>query len=41
MRYYTITTGNTMDSHIQFMRQLGGGFTEVMSPEQSDVIMAF
>jgi hypothetical protein len=23
------------------MRQLGGGFTEVMSPEQSDVIMAF
>nr|XP_029487283.1 uncharacterized protein LOC115107789 isoform X1 [Oncorhynchus nerka] len=41
MRYYTITTGNTMDSHVQFMRQLGGGFTEVMSPEQSDVIMAF
>ncbi|CDQ67722.1 unnamed protein product [Oncorhynchus mykiss] len=41
MRYYTITTGNTMDSHIQFMRQLGGGFTEVMSPEQSDVIMSF
>uniref|UniRef100_A0A674DB82 Uncharacterized LOC115174763 n=2 Tax=Salmo trutta TaxID=8032 RepID=A0A674DB82_SALTR len=41
MRYYTITTGNTMDSHIQFMRQFGGGFTEVMSPEQSDVIMAF
>ncbi|KAM9421147.1 uncharacterized protein ACWYII_021356 isoform 1-T2 [Salvelinus alpinus] len=41
MRYYTITTGKTMDSHIQFMRQLGGGFTEVMSPEQSDVIMAF
>ncbi|XP_031693089.1 uncharacterized protein LOC109900773 isoform X2 [Oncorhynchus kisutch] len=40
MRYYTITTGNTMDSHIQFTRQLGG-FTEVMSPEQSDVIMAF
>ncbi|KAM9421145.1 uncharacterized protein ACWYII_021354 isoform 2-T2 [Salvelinus alpinus] len=30
-----------MGSHIQFMRQLGGGFTEVMSPEQSDVIMAF
>uniref|UniRef100_A0A674DBR6 Uncharacterized protein n=1 Tax=Salmo trutta TaxID=8032 RepID=A0A674DBR6_SALTR len=30
-----------MDSHIQFMRQLGGGFTEVMSPEQCDVIMAF
>uniref|UniRef100_A0A8C7HFX5 Uncharacterized protein n=1 Tax=Oncorhynchus kisutch TaxID=8019 RepID=A0A8C7HFX5_ONCKI len=29
-----------MDSHIQFTRQLGG-FTEVMSPEQSDVIMAF
>ncbi|XP_071226365.1 uncharacterized protein [Salvelinus alpinus] len=41
MKYYTITTGKTMDSHIQFMRQLGGGFTEVMSPEQSDVIMAF
>ncbi|XP_024276183.2 uncharacterized protein LOC112250343 isoform X2 [Oncorhynchus tshawytscha] len=41
MRYYTITTGNTMDSHIQFTRQLGGGFTEVMSPEQSDIIMAF
>uniref|UniRef100_A0A8K9UL82 Uncharacterized protein n=1 Tax=Oncorhynchus mykiss TaxID=8022 RepID=A0A8K9UL82_ONCMY len=30
-----------MDSHIQFMRQLGGGFTEVLSPAQSDVIMAF
>ncbi|XP_045067237.1 uncharacterized protein LOC123482719 [Coregonus clupeaformis] len=41
MKYYTITTGNTMGSHIQFMRQLGGGCTEVMSPEQSDVIMAF
>ncbi|KAM9421143.1 uncharacterized protein ACWYII_021353 isoform 4-T4 [Salvelinus alpinus] len=41
MRYYTITTGKTMDSHIQFMRQLEGGFTEEMSPEQSDVIMAF
>ncbi|XP_029487288.1 uncharacterized protein LOC115107790 isoform X2 [Oncorhynchus nerka] len=41
MRYYTITTGNTMDSHNQFMRQLGGGFTEVLSPAQSDVIMAF
>ncbi|XP_036840967.1 uncharacterized protein LOC110529644 isoform X3 [Oncorhynchus mykiss] len=41
MRYYTITTGNTMDSHIQFMRQLGGGFIEVMSPEQGDVIMSF
>uniref|UniRef100_A0A4W5PUV4 Uncharacterized protein n=1 Tax=Hucho hucho TaxID=62062 RepID=A0A4W5PUV4_9TELE len=41
MRYYTITTGKTMGSHNQFMRQLGGGFTEVSSPEQSDVIMAF
>ncbi|XP_045067236.1 uncharacterized protein LOC123482717 isoform X2 [Coregonus clupeaformis] len=41
MKYYTITTGNTTGSHIQFTRQLGGGFTEVMSPEQSDVIMAF
>nr|XP_029486562.1 uncharacterized protein LOC115107307 isoform X1 [Oncorhynchus nerka] len=41
MKYYTITTDNSMDSHIQFMQQLGGGFTEVMSPEQSDVIMAF
>ncbi|XP_041721764.2 uncharacterized protein LOC121552793 isoform X2 [Coregonus clupeaformis] len=41
IKYYTITTGNIMGSHIQFTRQLGGGFTEVMSPEQSDVIMAF
>ncbi|KAM9421142.1 uncharacterized protein ACWYII_021353 isoform 3-T3 [Salvelinus alpinus] len=41
MKYYTITTGKTMGSHIQFMRQLGGGFTEVMSQEKSDVIMAF
>ncbi|XP_020352169.1 uncharacterized protein LOC109900774 [Oncorhynchus kisutch] len=41
MKYYTITTGNTMDSHIQFMQQLGVGFTEVMSPEQSDIIVAF
>lgn len=41
MKYYTVTTGKTLDSHIQFMRQLGGGFTEVMSPEQCDVIMAF
>ncbi|XP_064781277.1 uncharacterized protein LOC135505940 isoform X2 [Oncorhynchus masou masou] len=41
VRYYTITIGKTMSSHIQFMRQLGGGFTEVLSPAQSDVIMAF
>ncbi|XP_036840975.1 uncharacterized protein LOC110529645 isoform X2 [Oncorhynchus mykiss] len=41
MRYYTITIGKTMSSHNQFMRQLGGGFTEVLSPEQSDIIMAF
>ncbi|XP_052326931.1 uncharacterized protein LOC118398619 isoform X3 [Oncorhynchus keta] len=41
MRYYTITIGKTMSSHNQFMRQLGGGFTEVMSPAQSDIIMAF
>ncbi|XP_029589466.1 uncharacterized protein LOC115174763 isoform X4 [Salmo trutta] len=41
MRYYTITTGKTLGSHNQFMRQLGGGFTEVLSPAQSDVIMAF
>ncbi|XP_071226368.1 uncharacterized protein [Salvelinus alpinus] len=34
MKYYTITTG-------KFMRQLGGGFTEVMLQEESDVIMAF
>jgi hypothetical protein len=41
MRYYTITIGKTMSSHNQFMRQLGGGFTEVLSPAQSDIIMAF
>ncbi|CAB1342911.1 unnamed protein product, partial [Coregonus sp. 'balchen'] len=41
VKYYTITTGNTMSSHTQFMRQLGGGFTEVMSLEESDVVMAF
>ncbi|XP_055729496.1 uncharacterized protein LOC129817924 [Salvelinus fontinalis] len=41
LTYYTITTGKTMGSHIQFLRQLGGGFTEVMSPAHSDVIMAF
>ncbi|XP_031693092.1 uncharacterized protein LOC109900778 isoform X2 [Oncorhynchus kisutch] len=41
IRYYTITIGKTMSSHNQFMRQLGGGFTEVLSPAQSDIIMAF
>ncbi|CAB1342946.1 unnamed protein product, partial [Coregonus sp. 'balchen'] len=41
IKYYTITTGNTMGSHIQFTRQLGGGFTEVISLEESDVVMAF
>ncbi|XP_042175319.1 uncharacterized protein LOC121846164 isoform X1 [Oncorhynchus tshawytscha] len=44
MKYYTVETGNTLDSHIQFMRRLNNTtrcFTEVKSPEESDVIMAF
>ncbi|XP_071186459.1 uncharacterized protein [Salvelinus alpinus] len=44
MKYYTVATGNTLDSHIQFMRQLNNTtrcFTEVKSPVESDVIMAF
>ncbi|XP_071015655.1 uncharacterized protein [Oncorhynchus clarkii lewisi] len=44
MKYYTVETGNTLDSHIQFMRQLNNTtrcFTEVKSPVESDVIMAF
>jgi hypothetical protein len=44
MKYYTVETGNTLDSHIQFMRRLNNTtrcFTEVKSPVESDVIMAF
>ncbi|XP_036807256.1 uncharacterized protein LOC110527213 isoform X4 [Oncorhynchus mykiss] len=44
LKYYTVETGNTLDSHIQFMRQLNNTtrcFTEVESPVESDVIMAF
>ncbi|XP_052361297.1 uncharacterized protein LOC118374891 [Oncorhynchus keta] len=44
MKYYTVETGNTLASHIQFMRRLNNTtrcFTEVESPEESDVIMAF
>ncbi|XP_031648814.1 uncharacterized protein LOC116354035 isoform X2 [Oncorhynchus kisutch] len=44
MKYYTVETGNTLDSHIQFMRRLNNTtrcFTEVESPEESDVVMAF
>ncbi|XP_055786111.1 uncharacterized protein LOC129859907 isoform X2 [Salvelinus fontinalis] len=44
MKYYTVETGNTLDSHIQFMRRLNNTtrcFTEVESPVESDVIMAF
>ncbi|XP_029597189.1 uncharacterized protein LOC115179668 [Salmo trutta] len=44
MKYYTVETGNTLDSHIQFMSQLNNTtrcFTEVESPEESDVILAF
>eukprot|EP00063_Salmo_salar_P032996 XP_014007831.1 PREDICTED: uncharacterized protein LOC106575706 [Salmo salar] len=44
MKYFTVETGNTLDSHIQFMRQFNNTtrcFTEVKSPVESDVIMAF
>ncbi|XP_045062254.1 uncharacterized protein LOC121535934 [Coregonus clupeaformis] len=44
MRYYTVETGSTLESHIQFMRRLNNTticFTEVKSPMESDVIMAF
>ncbi|XP_038835516.1 uncharacterized protein LOC120033307 [Salvelinus namaycush] len=44
IKYYTVETGNTLDSHIQFMRRLNNTtrcFTEVESPVESDVIMAF
>ncbi|XP_071186448.1 uncharacterized protein [Salvelinus alpinus] len=44
MKYYTVETGNTLDSHLQFMRRLNNTtrcFTEVKSPVESDVIMAF
>ncbi|KAM9396941.1 uncharacterized protein ACWYII_032483 [Salvelinus alpinus] len=44
MKYYTVETGNTLDSHIQFIRQVNNTtrcFTEVKSPVESDVIMAF
>ncbi|XP_055786116.1 uncharacterized protein LOC129859908 isoform X2 [Salvelinus fontinalis] len=43
MKYYTVETGNTLDSHIQFMRRLNTTrcLTEVKSPVESDVIMAF
>ncbi|XP_045074741.1 uncharacterized protein LOC123481343 [Coregonus clupeaformis] len=43
MKYFTVETGNTFDSHIQFMSQLNTTrcFTEVKSPVESDVIMAF
>ncbi|XP_029613044.1 uncharacterized protein LOC115196392 isoform X3 [Salmo trutta] len=44
MKYYIVETGNTLDTHIQFMRQLNNTtrcFTEVESPVESDVIMAF
>ncbi|XP_014007815.1 uncharacterized protein [Salmo salar] len=44
MKYYIVETGNTLDSHIQFMRQFNNTtrcFTEVKSPVESDVIMAF
>nr|XP_024001229.1 uncharacterized protein LOC112079529 isoform X2 [Salvelinus alpinus] len=44
MKYYTVATGNTLDSHIQFIRQLNNTtrcFTEVELLVESDVIMAF
>ncbi|XP_045555189.1 uncharacterized protein isoform X2 [Salmo salar] len=44
IKYYTVETGNTLDSHIQFMSQLNKTtrcFTEVESPVESDVILAF
>ncbi|KAM9396939.1 uncharacterized protein ACWYII_032479 isoform 14-T14 [Salvelinus alpinus] len=44
MKYYTVATGNTLDSHIQFMRQFNNTtrcFTEVELLVESDVIMAF
>ncbi|XP_045555198.1 uncharacterized protein isoform X2 [Salmo salar] len=44
MKYYTVETGNTLDSHIQFMSQLNKTtrcFTEVELPVESDVILAF
>ncbi|XP_045074743.1 uncharacterized protein LOC123487709 [Coregonus clupeaformis] len=43
MKYFTVETGSTLSSHIQFMRQLNTTrcFTEVKSPVESDVIMAF
>ncbi|XP_041699309.1 uncharacterized protein LOC121536067 isoform X2 [Coregonus clupeaformis] len=43
MKYFTVETGSTLSSHIQFMRRLNTTrcFTEVKSPVESDVIMAF
>ncbi|XP_045062289.1 uncharacterized protein LOC121536066 isoform X2 [Coregonus clupeaformis] len=43
MKYFTVETGSTLESHIQFMRRLNTTrcFTEVKSPVESDVIMAF
>ncbi|KAL1022068.1 hypothetical protein UPYG_G00021790 [Umbra pygmaea] len=46
MNYYIVTTGKTLDCHSQLVRQLHQNstrryFTEVKTPAESDVILAF
>ncbi|XP_078146738.1 uncharacterized protein LOC139918031 [Centroberyx gerrardi] len=41
-KFYTLVTGNTLESHNKFVQQLiQGGATEVDSPDQSDVTIVF
>ncbi|XP_055779538.1 uncharacterized protein LOC129855658 isoform X2 [Salvelinus fontinalis] len=41
--FFTVVSGNTLDSHKDFLKQLTmqQDFTEVMTPEKSDVIITF
>ncbi|XP_045576808.1 uncharacterized protein isoform X17 [Salmo salar] len=42
-KFFTFVAGNTLGSHVEFNHRLNTkrGLTEVMSPEQSDVILSF
>ncbi|XP_045073252.1 uncharacterized protein LOC121548722 [Coregonus clupeaformis] len=42
-KFFTFVAGNTLGSHVEFHHRLTTqrGLTEVMSPEQSDVILSF
>ncbi|XP_031655353.1 uncharacterized protein LOC109887678 isoform X2 [Oncorhynchus kisutch] len=42
-QFFTVVSGNTLDSHKDFLKQLTmqRDFTEVMTPEKSDVIITF